>query len=300
MLYYQTLKIVGNTPLLKWQNLYLKLEMMNPSGSIKDRPASLMLERLMMNGILKEGDTIVCATSGNMGISLAYFAKSLHLNAVIVMPSNMTNDRKKQIKALGAKLILTNSADGMAGSVSKAIKLANEKGYHYLDQFGSKYNIISHYKTLKEIVDDLPDVDYIISSVGTGGTYLGISQMIDKLKLKTKVIGVEPTYTGIITAYLQNNPIMLDNKQKIIPGIGSNFLPPLIKMYIKKDAIIKTVNSDEVYNFWHRVGDDGLHIGLSASSSILVANKILKESPNSKIVVIIPDGYNRYLDDAIV
>lgn len=300
MLYYQTSKMVGNTPLLKWNNLYLKMENYNPSGSIKDRPACLMLDRLIRNGILKKDDTFICATSGNMGVSLAYYAKSFGLNVIITMPSNMTNERKKRIKALGAKLILTKSSEGMSGSIIKAKHLSQSKGYYYLDQFESKYNIISHYKTLKEIVEDLPDVDTIVASVGTGGTYLGITKMIGNLKLKTKVVGVEPTYTSTITSYLNNYPISIKSTDKIISGIGANFLPPLIKLYIKKDAVIKTIDASEIIDYWHSLLKQGLYVGPSSSSSIYVANQLLEKKPNSKIVVIIPDGYDRYLDDTIV
>ncbi len=300
MLYYKTYKMIGNTPLLKWNNLYLKMENLNPSGSIKDRPAGLILERLVRNGILKEGDNFICATSGNMGISLAYYAASFNLHPIVVMPSNMTKERKKRIKSLGAKLILTSEKDGMNGAILKAKELASSNGYYYLDQFNSKYNILSHYQTLKEIITDLPDVDTVVVAIGSGGTYLGISQMIEHLKLKTTIIGVEPTYTGIITSYLSKDKISVKQTKNSIPGIGANFLPPLIKLYIKKEAIIKMVDANQVNNYWHELLRQGLYIGISGTSSVMVASKLLKENPNSKIVAIIPDGVDRYLDDVNV
>lgn len=300
MLYYQLSKIIGNTPLLKWNNLYLKMENYNPSGSIKDRPAGLMLERLVRNGILNKGDSFTCATSGNMGIALAYFAKEYCLNAIIVMPSNMTNERKKRIKALGAKLILTNVKEGMKGSVKKAESLAKKKGYYYLDQFGSKYNVISHYKTLKEIVKDLPDVNTIVAGIGTGGTFLGISNMLEIMKLNTKIVGVEPTYANMVYSYITKSDMTNSFPDKLIPGIGANFLSPIIKLYLKKDAIVKLVDASKIYNYWHELLKQGLYVGLSAASSIYVANQLLEENPYQKIVVIVPDGVDRYLGDATV
>lgn len=276
------------------------MENYNPSGSIKDRPAGLMLERLVRNGVLSKGDSFICATSGNMGIALAYFAKAFNLNAIIVMPSNMTNERKKRIKALGAKLILTNTKDGMEGSIKKAESLAKKKGYYYLDQFGSKYNVISHYKTFKEIVNDLPDVNVVVAGIGTGGTFLGISNMIDIMKLKTKVVGVEPTYANIISSFITKTNRTYSLPDKIIPGIGANFLSPIIKLYLKKDAIIKMVDASKINDYWHDLLKQGLYVGLSAASSIYVANQLLEENPYQKIVVIIPDGVDRYLGDATV
>lgn len=289
--------LVGNTPILKWDNLYLKMEMFNPSGSIKDRPATFMLDRLIKNGIINEHDTVICPTSGNMGISLAYFGKIFKVNIIIVMPDNMSSERKNIIKALGAKLILTNSFLGMEGSIKKARELANNNGYYYFDQFDSMLNVVSHYKTLLEIINEIPDTDYIVCGIGTGGTYIGLKQMANKLKLNTQIIGVEPSNLGLITKCISKEPILISDEENGVPGISSNSISNIIKRNIIDVSNIVMVSPKEVYENFYNLIETGLNIGISGAGSVLVARRLQEKYTDKKIVVIIPDGIDRYYSE---
>lgn len=289
--------LVGNTPILKWNDLYLKMETFNPSGSIKDRPCTFMLDRLIKNGILNKEDTIICPTSGNMGISLAYFSKVFHLNIIIVMPENVSIERIKIIKSLGANVILTSSEEGMNGAIKKAIELSNKHSYYYFDQFDSMLNTISHYKTLKEIIDEIPDTDYIVCGIGTGGTYIGLTNMAKKKKLKTKIIGVEPNNSGLISKYIYHEPILLSNELNGVPGINSDSISNIIKKNINKDDKIIMESPKLSYQLFKELTNLGLNIGISACMNICVALKIKAENKDKKIVVIVPDGIDRYYSD---
>ena len=297
MHYNKLIDLVGNTPILKWNDLFLKLETFNPSGSIKDRPASFMLERLIKNGIIKQGDTIICPTSGNMGISLAYFSKHFKLNVIIVMPDNMSLERRNIIKSLGANLILTPSASGISGSIKKAKELSTLYGYYYFDQFDNMLNAVSHFKTLQEIVKDIPDTDYIVCGIGTGGTYIGLKLMAKHLNLNTKIIGIEPSNSGLISKCINQEPILLDNNKNGVPGLNSDSISNIIVKNINEVDNIYLVNPQEVYDFFLENVKRGLFIGISAAANLLIANKIKKENPKKKIVVIIPDGIDRYYSD---
>lgn len=291
------INLVGNTPLLRWDDLFLKMEMFNPSGSIKDRPASLMLDRLLRNGIIKEKDTIICPTSGNMGISLAYFGKYYKVNIIIVMPEDASIERIKIIKSLGAKLILTDKTLGMKGSIDKAKYLSNINGYYYFDQFGSMFNVLSHYQTLLEIVKEIPNINYIVCGIGTGGTYIGLSQMVKKCKLDIKIIGVEALNQSVVYKYINHLPVTNKEKENGVPGINSNSISTIIIDNIKDVDIIKTINNLDVFEYFKEVNNLGLRIGISACASMLVAKKIKEENQNSNIVVIVPDGIDRYYSD---
>ncbi len=297
MLCHKLIKLVGNTPIYEWNGIYLKMEMFNPSGSIKDRAASLMIDRLLLNGIINKGDTIICPTSGNMGISLAYFGNLYNLNIIIVMPEDVSKERINTIVGYGASVILTNKDEGMMGSIKKAKELSEENHYYYFDQFDSKLNVISHYQTLLEIIKEIPDIDYIICGIGTGGTYIGLSQMIKRLKLKTKIIGLEPSNSGIISKYLQINPIIITEEKDGVPGISSNSISNIILSNLNDIDKIDLINPLDVKKAWKYFVKKGLNIGLSGSGNLMYALSL--NNKENKILVIIPDGLDRYFGDII-
>lgn len=284
---------VGNTPLIKWNNIYLKMENYNPSGSIKDRPALGILKYLIENNIIKKGDTIICPTSGNMGISLGYFSCVFDLKVIIVMPSNMSIERVKLIESYGGKVILSPSEEGMEGSIKIAKELSILHNYYFLDQFSISQNYESHYQTLDEIVFDLPDVDTIICGIGTGGTYIGLKKRILERQLNINLIGFEPSHVSLINNKLNNVDNPIDSRQNKIPGIGSTILPNIVLDNFSLFDNIKIVNETNVYNYWKQIVDS-INVGISGAAGIYLANK---EHSNKKIVVIIPDGIDRYLSD---
>lgn len=273
---------VGNTPIIKYNNLYFKLENKNPTGSIKDRAAYNILQSLINENTIKKGDTVVISTSGNIGIAIAYFGKELGLNVIVTMPSNMSDERINLLKQYEAKVVLTDASLGMAGSNELATKIAKENNYYEINQFTSIYNQEAHFETIKEILRDLPDVDYIICGIGSAGTISGISRYIKENQLDIKVIGIEPYESAVITKGIKG--------RHDIQGIGAGFIPPLLNL----DNIykIEVVKSKDVLNEFKIKRD--ISLGLSSCACYLVGKELLKQEPNKKILIIVADGIDRY------
>ncbi len=283
MYYDNVTDLIGKTPLVKIprfddnikSDIYLKLEKNNLSSSIKDRYAKKYIQNYLKKGMLKP---LVIPTSGNLGISFASLAAIYQIKCLIIMPEDATLERKKTIKLLGATLIETSANEGMAGSIRVAKKLALEKNFQYVDQFSDLLNAKIHYETTaKEIEKDLKeDPDFIIAGMGSSGTVSGIAKYYQNRK--TKVIAVLP------------------KENEKIPGIGPGFLPmicdlPNISEIVEISA--ETVNKHIPYI----IRKTGLLIGKSGCAALLTGLKIAKEAENKKIVIIIPDSYERYLSD---
>lgn len=194
MIYNGVLELVGNTPILKVNNLikeeniadiYVKLEKFNPGGSVKDRAALGMIEKAEKEGLLKEGSIIVEPTSGNTGIALALIGGLKGYKVIIVMPETMSKERRDLIKAYGAELVLTEGSKGMKGAIEKALEIGNGEEYFIPQQFENLANPEKHYETTaEEIYKDIPELDAFVSGVGTGGTLIGISKKFKKEKSK--------------------------------------------------------------------------------------------------------------------
>ena len=216
------IELIGNTPLVNLEkidkNVYVKLENKNPGGSIKDRAVLGMILGAEEKGLLKAGDRIVEATSGNTGIATAMIGKSRGYQVTIIMPESMSVERRSLIKAYGAELILTEAAKGMQGSIDKMQELLASGEYKSLGQFDNKDNPDYHYKTTgPEIYDELKDVDIFVAGIGTGGTVSGIGSYLKDQNTQIKVYGVEPKSSPLITRG-QAGPHK-------IQGIGANFIP---------------------------------------------------------------------------
>ena len=229
---------IGRTPVVKLNRLtdglrsevYVKVEGQNPGGSIKDRAALSMIDDAVANGKLKEGGTIIEPTSGNTGIGLSMVAAVRGYKAVIVMPDTMSKERISLMKAFGAEVVLTPGKEGMAGAVAKAEEIAKETGGFIAGQFYNPANPLAHYVgTAKEILEDIPDVDYVVAGIGTGGTVTGIGRGLKRFSSKAKVIGVEPAESPLITEGHAG--------PHKIQGIGANFVPD----NYDKDVVEKVV-----------------------------------------------------------
>ena len=201
MIYNNIIEMIGNTPILKVSNLtdensaevYVKLEKFNVGGSVKDRAALGMIEKAEELGLLKKGSVIVEPTSGNTGIAIAMIGKLKGYKVIIVMPDTMSKERRSLIKAYGAELLLTEGAKGMKGAIEKANELGKKDGYFIPQQFENVANPEKHYETTaEEIYKDIPDLDYFIASVGTGGTLTGIAKNLKSKLPNLKIIAVEP------------------------------------------------------------------------------------------------------------
>ena len=285
------LDTVGNTPLLKFPfpkgTLWGKAEFLNPGGSVKDRPVAWILKVNMRNGKLKPGDTIIEATSGNMGISLAMFSANLGFKCIIVMPSNMSVERKTMLKSFGAELIEVDAGD-FDGAIALRDKLAEEKGYFNFNQFHNPYNIESHwYTTGMEICKDIPYGDAIeafVAGTGTGGTIMGAGKFVKNAHPACKIVALEPA----------ESPVMSGGEPGLhgIQGIGdgSKFLVDL-----KDIDRIETVSTEESIEKSKSLAEQyGLFIGFSAAANFLVAERLINEGYAKNVVTILCDRGERY------
>ena len=262
MRFYQLTELIGHTPIVKFHDVFVKLEMYNPSGSIKDRPAKFIIQKLLETKQIKPGDTIIEATSGNMGIALAYYALVYKLHAIIVMPDHVTKERIQRIKALRGEVILTDHTKAMSGAIAKVHELLKDHDYYYIDQFHNINNVRSHQSTSQEIWEDLPNVDYVVAGIGTGGTIRGISKYLKKYNPEIKIVGVEPTESPVISQG-RCGP-------SLIPGIGSDFIPPLLDHEPLETIIDEmiTVSSKDAHDLWKKLNNQGLMVGISSAAAI--------------------------------
>lgn len=291
------LDMIGNTPMIKLNNignsnLYVKLEKYNPAGSIKDRAVYYMVENLEKNGLLKKGDVLVEATSGNTGIALSMIGSLKGYKVIIVMPETMSVERRTLMKAYGAELILTDGSLGMKGSIEMMNKLLSENtNYISLKQFENEYNPLAHYETTGvEIYNQVKDIDIFVCGVGTGGTISGVGKYLKEQNPNIKVVAVEP----------EGSPVISKNKKGShkIQGIGAGFIP---KNYNKNvvDEVM-TITDEESYKGVRIMAQkEGILVGISSGANIYAALKLCEMSPNKKIVTVAPDGIDKYMSMGI-
>ena len=287
------LDMIGNTPMVNLYNIgrgniYVKLEKYNPAGSIKDRAVYYMVENLEKNGILKKGDVLVEATSGNTGIALSMIGSLKGYKVIIVMPETMSVERRTLMKAYGAKLILTDGSLGMKGSIEMMNKLLSENtNYISLKQFENEYNPLAHYETTGvEIYNQVKDIDIFVCGVGTGGTISGVGKYLKEQNPNIRVVAVEP----------EGSPVISKNKKGShkIQGIGAGFIP---KNYNKNvvDEVM-TITDEESYKGVRIMAQkEGILVGISSGANIYAALKLCEMYPNKKIVTVAPDGIDKYM-----
>ncbi len=289
------IELIGNTPLINLEridkNVFVKLENKNPGGSIKDRAVLGMILGAEEKGLLKAGDRIVEATSGNTGIATAMIGKSRGYQVTIIMPESMSVERRSMIKAYGAELILTEAAKGMQGTIDKMQELLATGDYKSLGQFENRDNPDYHYKTTgPEIYTELKDVDIFVAGIGTGGTLSGIGSYLKDQNPNVKVYGIEPEASPIITKG-QAGPHK-------IQGIGANFIPKNYFADIVDDLIL--ISDDEAYEMVRQVAnDEGILLGISAGANIAAAKRLAERFPGKKVVTVAPDGADKYMSMGI-
>ena len=286
------IELIGNTPLVNLEkidkNVYVKLENKNPGGSIKDRAVLGMILGAEEKGLLKAGDRIVEATSGNTGIATAMIGKSRGYQVTIIMPESMSVERRSLIKAYGAELILTEAAKGMQGSIDKMQELLASGEYKSLGQFDNKDNPDYHYKTTgPEIYEELKDVDIFVAGIGTVS---GIGSYLKDQNTQIKVYGVEPKSSPLITRG-QAGPHK-------IQGIGANFIPKNYFADLVDEVIL--ITDDEAFEMVRQVANnEGILIGISAGANIAAAKKLAERFPGKKVVTVAPDGADKYMSMGI-
>jgi cysteine synthase len=281
------LDAIGNTPLIKIKNVYAKLESVNPSGSIKDRVAKEIILEAEKEGSLKKGYTIVEASSGNTGISLSMIASVKGYKMIVVMPQNMSKERKQMMKAFGAKIVLSLKSGSLQEAIKKAEQISKKPKMFLARQFSNPNNIIAHEKTGKEILDEIGPVDAVVAGVGTGGTLIGITKVMENVNPDVKQIAVEPEEAAVMFGGSDARI-----KQHKIQGIGDGFIPKLIDMK-KVDKVI-TVGSEEAIQMAKKLSKKyGLLVGISSGANMLAALRVAKHY--KKVVTVLPDRGERYL-----
>ena len=278
-------KMIGNTPMLSLgDGLYGKLEGKNPAGSIKDRAAFYMVMRALEKGDLKEGGTIVEATSGNTGIGLSYVARELGLKAVMVMPESMSKERRDMISSYGAELVLTPANEGMEGAVRKANEIA-KSGAWLANQFGNYASVEAHfYTTAPEIFSQVPGAKYVVAGVGSGGTVMGVKKYIEQNAIDCKVVAVEPLSSPLFTQGHAGG--------HKIQGIGANFIPAIVDVS-KFDEVIDVSDDDAIRTTGELYRNFGVKCGISSGAAYFAA-QTLRKQVEGDIVVVLPDNGERY------
>lgn len=291
---------IGNTPLVRLNHMteglhadvLAKVESFNPMGSVKDRIGLAMVEEAEREGKIKEGTTIIEATSGNTGIALACVCAARGYKLILVMPETMTVERRKLLKALGAELVLTPGAEGMRGAVNKAEQMAadNPALYFIPQQFQNPANPEIHRRTTAEEIwkDTDGKADVIVAGVGTGGTITGIASVIKKRKPSFKAIAVEPSESPVLSG---GSP-----GPHRIQGIGAGFVPDVLRLELV-DEIIKVTGDDAAATARSLAKKEGILAGISSGAATWAALQVAsrEEMQGKTIVVILPDTGERYL-----
>lgn len=300
------LSLIGNTPLVKLNNLtegtrsdiYAKLEFYNPSGSVKDRVAIYIVEDAERRGILKPGDTIVEATSGNMGVAFALVGAVKNYKCIFTLPESISKEKIQAIKLYGADIVLTPKGlppQDERSCYKVAQKIAREKGAFYVNQYFNQLNPEAHYKsTGPEIWRDTEGkVSVVLCGIGTGGTITGVGKYLKEKKKSVKIIGVEPV-GSVFKTYLEKGMLTAASDFDI-EGIGKNFIPGALDFdYV--DEVIQVLDEDALKAVHKLVKKEGILAGGSSGAAIAAAIRYANESDeNENIVVILPDSGLKYL-----
>ncbi len=300
MYYTNILDLIGNTPLISLEQttglkLYAKAEFLNPGGSIKDRIALNMIEEAEKDGRLKPGMTIIEPTSGNTGIGLALCGVRKGYRVIIVMPENMSEERKKIIKALGAELVLTDPKLSIGGSVDKALEIASQSDEYFVpQQFQNPANPAMHYKTTAvELVEQLGQkIDIYVSGIGSGGTLQGVAQYLLEQNPDCKIVAVEPKN---VSALLGDEPGLHQ-----IQGIGDGFVPDILDTKIITDIV--TVTDENAINTARELASvQGLLVGTSSGANVWAAMKMARKYGKDQVIAtVLPDRAERYFSTALI
>jgi len=292
---------IGNTPLIKLDGIFVKLEHLNPSGSVKDRIAKYIIEKAEKTGKLKKGYTVIEATSGNTGIAFSMVCALKGYKMVVVMPKGMSEERSKIIKGYGAKIVYVKK-DCFQCAIDGVLKLGKNKTY-LPKQFENPWNVEEHEKNLgKEIIKQVKKVDAFVAGVGTGGTVVGVGKALKKKFPKVKIFALEPdechllASSGIGKVYGDISDTNICRHHRI-EGIGDGIIPDIIKRNKEiLDGVIE-IKSKDALKMCSKLAKLGYFVGPSSGANLLGALKLKKKYKN--IVTLFPDRGTRYLSEGI-
>ena len=299
-IYKGTLGLIGNTPLVEVENiekelnlpatLLVKLEYLNPAGSVKDRIAKAMIEDAEEKGILKKGSVIIEPTSGNTGIGLAAIAAVKGYRIILTMPETMSIERRNILKAYGAEIVLTEGARGMKGAIEKADELAKEIPDSFIPgQFVNPANAAMHRKTTgPEIYKDTDGaVDIFVAGVGTGGTLTGVGEYLKSVKPEVQVVAVEPAGSPVLSGGSAG--------AHKLQGIGAGFVPEVLNTEIYDEVM--PIDNDVAFDMAKLLAKkEGVLVGISSGAALYAAIQLAKRPDNKgkTIVALLPDSGDRY------
>lgn len=281
--------LIGHTPMVSVRpNLLLKLEYTNLTGSVKDRAALEMILDAEARGLLLPGGTIVEATSGNMGISLAAIAAGRGYRCVIVMPDSMSAERRQMIASYGAEIVLTPGSQGMAGAVAVAEDLLRQTpGIWCPNQFANPANTHAHYRTTGPEIWAQTEgrVDVFVAGVGTGGTITGVARYLKEQNPNVRIVAVEPAAS----------PLLSDGKAGShgIQGIGPNFIPQILDMSLV-DEVCPVTDQEAIAATRRLAAGEGILVGISSGAAYHAASMLAQQCPNKTVVTLLPDSADRY------
>ena len=289
------LDLIGNTPLvrLRGENIYAKAEFLNPGGSIKDRVALRMIESAEESGALKAGDTIVEPTSGNTGIGIALVGVQKGYRVVICMPENMSEERKKIIRALGAELELTAADENIQGAVERARELASQPHHFMPQQFENPANPACHFEsTAVEIWEQMAgEVGAFVAGVGSGGTLTGVGRYLKQQDAAIRVVAVEPEG---VAALLGDEPGLHQ-----IQGIGDGFVPPVLDTDLIDEVV--TVTDDNAIEMARNLARvEGLLVGTSSGANVWAGIEVARRHRDGNVVTVLADRAERYFSTSLI
>ena len=289
------LDAIGRTPLVRlgrWApqvRLYAKLEVFNPGGSVKDRPALAMIRQAEKDGALTEGAVIVEATSGNTGIGLAVAAAALGYRLILTMPENMTPERIRLLRWLGAEVKLTPAKEGMSGAVWAAEQTAAMIGGILVRQFENPANPQAHQDSTAEEIwqQTAGEIDCLVLGVGTGGTLTGVGRTLRERRPTLRIVAVEPARSAVLSG---GRPGV-----HRIDGLGAGFAPAVLDRSLI-DRVVSVSDQDAVDTARQLARQEGILAGLSAGAAAWAARReALELSPGAVVVTVFPDSFERYL-----
>ena len=298
-------QLIGGTPLLELKHIeaeekleatvLVKLEYLNPAGSVKDRIGKAMIDDAEQKGLLKPGAVIIEPTSGNTGIGLAAVAAARGYRIILTMPDTMSVERRQLLKAYGAEIVLTEGAKGMKGAIEKADELAKEiPGSFIPGQFVNPANPAAHRATTGPEIwrDTEGKVDIFVAGVGTGGTVTGVGEYLKAQNPQVKVVAVEPA----------SSPVLSEGKAgaHMIQGIGAGFVPEVLNTAVY-DEVIPVTNEDALLAGRRMGRSEGVLVGISSGAALWAALQLAKRPENAgkTIVALLPDTGDRYLSTAL-